>query len=70
MAIRGDHHETTDKTPDERDIHELFENVLEDWARGDRGAYGSRFTKDADYVAFDGTVSGASPPSTTAGSGP
>lgn len=40
---------------DERAISELFGGLLEDWARGDGEAYGSRFTEDADYVAFDGT---------------
>lgn len=54
MAIRSDH-QATDKPADERSIHELFERLLEDWARGDGYAYGSRFTEDADYVAFDGT---------------
>lgn len=54
MAIRSDH-QTKDKPDDERAIHELFERLLEDWARGDGYAYGSRFTEDADYVAFDGT---------------
>ena len=54
MTIRGDH-QTTDKLADERTISELFEQLLEDWARGDGDAYGSRFTEDADYVAFDGT---------------
>lgn len=54
MAIRSDH-QTTDKPADERAIRELFEGLLEDWAGGDGESYGSRFTEDADYVAFDGT---------------
>ncbi len=54
MAIRGDH-QTTDRPTDERAVSQLFEELLEDWARGDGEAYGSRFTEDADYVAFDGT---------------
>ena len=54
MAIRSDQ-QATDKPADERAIHELFERLLEDWAGGDGYAYGSRFTEDADYVAFDGT---------------
>jgi uncharacterized protein (TIGR02246 family) len=44
------HHQT-----DEAKIRMLFEDLLGDWGRGDGEAYGSRFTEDADYVAFDGT---------------
>jgi uncharacterized protein (TIGR02246 family) len=40
---------------DERAIRDLFTRLLDDWGRGDGEAYGSRFTEDADYVAFDGT---------------
>jgi uncharacterized protein (TIGR02246 family) len=40
---------------DERAIRELFTRLLDDWGRGDGKAYGSRFTEDADYVAFDGS---------------
>jgi len=47
-------HEKT--SADEAAIHELFEKLLADWCRGDGEAYGSRFTEDADYVAFDGTL--------------
>jgi uncharacterized protein (TIGR02246 family) len=46
--------ETTHQT-DEAQIRVLFEDLLGDWGRGDGEAYGSRFTEDADYVAFDGT---------------
>jgi uncharacterized protein (TIGR02246 family) len=46
---------TTLNQTDEAKIHELFEDLLEDWGRGDGEAYGSRFTDDADYVAFDGS---------------
>lgn len=55
MAIRGNHNETMVNPADERTIRELFGKLLEDWARGDGHAYGSRFTEDADYVAFDGS---------------
>ena len=55
MTVRNDHHETTSNPADERAIRELFEKLLEDWARGDGEAYGSRFTEEADYVAFDGS---------------
>ena len=55
MHVRSDHHETNDDPADERAVRVLFEKLLEDWARGDGEAYGSRFTEDADYVAFDGT---------------
>ena len=47
--------ETTIHQTDEAKIRTLFEDLLCDWGRGDGGAYGSRFTEDADYVAFDGT---------------
>jgi len=40
---------------DEAKIRALFDDLLADWGRGDGEAYGSRFTEDADYVAFDGT---------------
>ena len=46
---------TTQYQTDEAKILALFEDLLEDWGRGDGEAYGSRFTEDADYVAFDGT---------------
>jgi uncharacterized protein (TIGR02246 family) len=49
------HETTTHYQTDEAKIHALFEDLLEDWGRGDGEAYGSRFTEDADYVAFDGT---------------
>ncbi len=55
MHVRSEHHETTSNPADERAIHQLFEKLLEDWARGDGETYGSRFTEDADYVAFDGS---------------
>jgi len=44
-----------DHSADERAIRDLFRRLLDDWARGDGNAYGSRFTEGADYVAFDGT---------------
>jgi len=46
---------TTDHSADEAAIRGLFDALLDDWGRGDGDAYGSRFTEDADYVAFDGT---------------
>ena len=46
---------TTHRQTDQAKIHALFEDLLGDWGRGDGEAYGSRFTEDADYVAFDGT---------------
>lgn len=45
----------TDHTADERAIRDLFRRLLDDWGRGDGEAYGSRFTENADYVAFDGS---------------
>ena len=49
------HETTTNYQTDEAKILALFEDLLEDWGKGDGEAYGSRFTEDADYVAFDGT---------------
>lgn len=46
---------TTNYSADEAAIRDLFRKLLDDWGRGDGYAYGSRFTEDADYVAFDGT---------------
>jgi uncharacterized protein (TIGR02246 family) len=46
---------TTDHNADERAIRDLFRRLLDDWGRGDGNAYGSRFTEDAEYVAFDGS---------------
>ena len=40
---------------DEAAVRNLFRRLLDDWGRGDGEAYGSRFTEDADYVAFDGS---------------
>lgn len=45
----------TDHPEDEKAIRALFTQLLDDWGRGDGEAYGSRFTDDADYVAFDGS---------------
>ena len=55
MDVRANYPVTTPEPADERALRELFEGLLEDWGRGDSYAYGSRFTEDADYVAFDGT---------------
>ena len=55
MAIRTDTPEPGASLADGRAVRELFETLLEDWGRGDGEAYGSRFTEDADYVAFDGS---------------
>ena len=60
-------HETIHGT-DEAKIRTLFEDLLGDWGRGDGETYGSRFTEDADYVAFDGRApgeDGRSPPPTS-----
>ena len=48
-------HETTTHQTDETQILALFDDLLDDWGKGDGEAYGSRFTENADYVAFDGT---------------
>jgi uncharacterized protein (TIGR02246 family) len=46
---------TENYSADEAAILDLFRNLLDDWGRADGDAYGSRFTEDADYVAFEGT---------------
>ncbi|MGI8909269.1 MAG: SgcJ/EcaC family oxidoreductase [Rubrobacteraceae bacterium] len=47
--------ETKQNQIEEAAVCNLFDKLLEDWGRGDGYAYGSRFTEDADYVAFDGS---------------
>ena len=46
---------TAASSADRAAIRELFQQLLEDWGQEDGEAYGSRFTEDADYVAFDGS---------------
>jgi len=46
---------TASNSTDEAAVRDLFRRLLDDWGRGDGEAYGSRFTGDADYVAFDGS---------------
>ncbi len=53
MAIDSEHEQAN--LADQEAIRDLFEDLLDDWGRGDGESYGSRFTEDADYVAFDGT---------------
>ena len=45
----------TGNSTDEAAVRDLFRRLLDDWGRSDGEAYGSRFTEDADYVAFDGS---------------
>jgi uncharacterized protein (TIGR02246 family) len=40
---------------DRRALHDLFQRVLDAWARGDATGYAAEFTEDADYIAFDGS---------------
>jgi uncharacterized protein (TIGR02246 family) len=42
-------------SPDEAAVRDLFDQLLDTWGRGDGQSYGSLFTDDADYVAFDGS---------------
>ena len=55
MTTRTPRESATDYTADEAAIRDLFTQLLDDWGRCDGEAYGSRFTEDADYVAFDGS---------------
>ena len=56
MNTRPTHDEAAvGNSTDEAAVRELFRRLLDDWGRGDGEAYGSRFTQDADYVAFDGS---------------
>ncbi len=48
-------HGTIESPADGAAIRDLFHELIDDWGRGDGYAYGSRFTEDADYVAFEGT---------------
>ena len=55
MTTQTSRDDATGYTADEPAIRDLFRRLLDDWGRGDGEAYGSRFTEDADYVAFDGS---------------
>jgi uncharacterized protein (TIGR02246 family) len=37
------------------EVHALFEQLLAAWTANDAVAYGACFTKDCDYVSYDGT---------------
>jgi uncharacterized protein (TIGR02246 family) len=41
--------------PAETEIAALFDRLIAAWNAGNGEAYGQAFTRDADYVAFDGT---------------
>lgn len=45
----------TTRAADEAELHDLFDHLLDAWARGDGQTYGSLFTNEADYIAFDGS---------------
>lgn len=45
----------SDSAADEAAIRALVDRLLDAWGRGDGRTYGSLFTDDADYVAFDGS---------------
>lgn len=42
-------------TEDDTQIHSLFDDMLAAWTRGDAHGYGACFTRDSDYVSYDGT---------------
>lgn len=46
---------TTTMAEDDRELRSLFERLLDAWSDGDADAYGDTFTRDVDYVPFDGT---------------
>jgi uncharacterized protein (TIGR02246 family) len=52
----GTHQTSAARHHDDEALRALFASLLDDWARGDGDAYGSRFTDDVDYVAFDGSI--------------
>lgn len=45
---------TATATGEEAAIRQLFQALMAAWGAGDAERYGSLFTEDADYVAFDG----------------
>ena len=56
MSIRPERGvNAANRSADEAAIRDLFRRLLDAWGRGDGHAYGTLFTEDADYVAFDGT---------------
>ncbi len=48
-------HAARHSAADEGAIRALLAKLAESWDRSDATAYGSGFTPDADYIAFDGT---------------
>jgi uncharacterized protein (TIGR02246 family) len=54
-TLMRDETTATYSADDEAAVRDLFRKLLDDWGRGDGHSYGSRFTEDADYIAFDGS---------------
>jgi uncharacterized protein (TIGR02246 family) len=50
-------HLPTDRTADDAEIRQLFDDLLDAWTRGDAIAYGETFTADVDYIPYDGSRS-------------
>ena len=45
---------TTDRSADEKALHDLFQKTRDGWNRGDGQAYAASFTEDADYIVWNG----------------
>ncbi len=43
-----------EKIANEKVLHELFQQMIDGWNRGNGQAYAAPFTEDADYVIVDG----------------
>ena len=46
---------TTDRSADEKALHDLFQVSKDGWNQGDGQAYAASFTEDADYILWNGT---------------
>jgi uncharacterized protein (TIGR02246 family) len=46
---------TTDRSADEKALHDLFQEIKDGWNQGDGQAYAASFTEDADYIVWNGT---------------
>ncbi len=45
---------TTDRSADEKALHDLFQELQDGWNQGDGQAYAAFFTEDADYIVVNG----------------
>lgn len=44
----------SDRSADEKALHDLFQKIRDEWNRGDGRAFAASFTEDADYIIVNG----------------